>query len=214
MWHFKEEREKRRKIREKEGTKKEKKRRRRGRGREEKDWEMVMGVEGNAAARRRCRWLQRCPGSYLYFIGIGGRRQDSWQLPKLSYSILRPNKRSDSIVWSLRCRVPPRLMPGGLYSTAGFSTVLLARRPFLPLFCFARFAYFPHQFCPPRRFRVQCLRPLGRPIRAIAILSRAACPTQQLSLKYVLPLGAVINLSVARADCISDEALLKHCSSR
>ena len=49
MWHFKEEREKRRKIREKEGTKKEKKRRRRGRGREEKDWEMVMGVEGNAA---------------------------------------------------------------------------------------------------------------------------------------------------------------------
>ena len=50
MWHFKEEREKRRKIREKEGTKKEKKRRRRGRGREEKDWKMVMGVEGNAAA--------------------------------------------------------------------------------------------------------------------------------------------------------------------
>ena len=133
MWHFKEERKKRRKIREKEGTKKEKKRRRRGRGREEKDWEMVMGVEGNAAARRRCRWLQRCPGSYSYFIGTEGRRRDSWQLPKLSYSICRPNKRSDSIVWSLRCRVPPRLMPGGLYSTAGFSTVSPTNSPSLLL---------------------------------------------------------------------------------
>ena len=33
--------------------------------------------EDIVVGRRRRRWLQRCPGSYLYFIGVEGRRRSS-----------------------------------------------------------------------------------------------------------------------------------------
>ena len=124
-------------------------------------------------------WLQRCPGSYSHFTRIGGRRRDSWQLPKLSYSILGPNLESE------RIRPPPGCATPAARLALCRHSFIVFLRPILPLFCFARFAYFPRRFRPPRHFRVQCLRPLGRPVRAIAILSRATCPTQQPSLRYV-----------------------------